>query len=202
MRILRAFRRPNVAWNLAAALLVVGQLSCDDVDHREPFVRVRTDEARLREATTIALAQVVDSSPLFFEAAGGRQGICGHYARVEVVEIVDGANVDSDVISNEPLMPGTEYLVALRDLTGRLPPVVDDPLLDESDRNYEQCRDQYTVYALGQARIVVIDGEEMVEIASANLIPEEVRAKASGGKVKLGKLLDAVVRIRAHYQGE
>lgn len=187
--------------SMVAALLIVAQASCNHADNRDSFVRTRTAEARLREATTIALVHVVDSSPLFFDA-GGQQDVCGYHARVELIEIVGGASVASDFISGKHLIEGAEYLAALLDLTGRLPPVADDPQLDESDWNYERCRDQYTVYSLGEARVVVSDGEEKVEVISAKLIPEEIRGRASGGQLDLAELLDAVVRLRAQHERE
>jgi hypothetical protein len=162
----------------------------------DSFVRERTARGRLLEATSIVKARIKDSVALVFEQPGREQGICGYHANVEVAQVLDGKLVGSDIISNEPLRKGEDYVLAVLDMRGRLPESVENPHVGLSDRNFMRCRDQFEQYSLGSARIVATAGSDKVEVAVSDLATQEIHDLATDGTVSLNEFTDVIRRIR------
>lgn len=184
---------------IAIGVAGVGILACQSESNvsENPFVIVRTPTARISEATSIVRVRIGTSRPLTFDEADGGRGICGYHARAETLRILDGTPVDRDFISNTPLPSGDEYVVAILDMRGRLPEIVDNPEVSEDDRNFARCRDRYEQYSLGSAHIVTAaDGTELIDIESSDLVPQTVLDSSVSGTVNLDQFLEAILLIR------
>lgn len=183
---------------IAILITSVAILSCGSASEvsEGPFEIERTPAARISEATSIVRVRIGDSRPLMFEKAAGGREVCGYHARAETLTILDGPPVGRDFISNTALQRGEEYVVAILDMRGKLPEIVEHPHVSEDDRNFARCRDLYEQYSLGSAPIAVVDGLERVDVASSDLVPRVVRDKATNGSVTLSLYLDTVRDLR------
>lgn len=183
------------------AIVVVGLciLACTSASDssENSFEIVRTPVAWISEATSIVRVRIEKSTPLTFDKVDGGREICGYYAIAETLSILDGKPVARDFISNTPLRKGEEYVVAILDMRGKLPEIVENPHVPEDDRNFTRCRRRSEQSSHGSARIVTAgDGTELIDLESSDLVPQTVRDLSTDGTVELSQLLEAILRIR------
>jgi hypothetical protein len=138
-----------------------------------------------------------------FEKAGGGRETCGHYARIEILETLDGEQVGSDLVTNSRLQTGDRYVVAILDMRGRMPEIVDDPSIPADDLGFSRCRARWEQYSLGSARVVggPNSTDWLIDRESTELVPEDLRGDLDGGVLRLSQLREAILAIRAVPSG-
>ncbi len=177
-----------------------GGLACES-GAKNSFEIVKTPAARIVEATAIIRVRIAETGPLKFDQTNGEQGVCGYHGKAENLRILDGPpNIDTNFISNTPLVAGEEYVAAILDMRGKLPEIKEHPYVSGDDRNFAKCRDKYQQYSLGAARLVVADGLELIDVESSDLLPTSVQENARQGRVPLSLLRETILRIRAEAQ--
>ena len=137
---------PNRAARAFTAFAAAAFVSC--VGPRPSHILVIRDapELVLREASCVARARVDSSVPETYGLMA--PSTCGYRVEATPVDVIKGCLGHLQFLSESPLEPGREYLVATRDLA-----------LGSSEDPFIQCRLRVRVHEWRRASFAVIGGE-------------------------------------------